>query len=363
MKDKGIEDIDFIPLYVHICDTLGIDYKIKGEYVHSVNPILEDNHYSFQCYKNGFACSLNGDIDGKSRIFIRRLCLLLDKLELYIEYVMKELSIPSYELNKYRELLMSEKIPAKEVKNFQRLKYMFSKLFITQKDVMGIKYMKPIDSKKFISKNKNSKTTISEREPNNAENNIISNYMKDRSLNIINGVLEPTITIMNIGNKSFENKSIAIRYQNGYVKYRLLEGSLRYLTNTNKSPYNEFFEIYNTGNDTCILQEGELNIISILQSGVTDYDLYAMNNLNSLPKGSKQIIDYKNIIVVIDYDKYENVKDSLYKNLKEYTNGNIYIVYTNEENIDWNDMLQKNGKDFLKKYFINKIEKILKREW
>ena len=91
---------------------------------------------------------------------------------------MKELLIPSYELNKYRELLMSEKIPAKEVKNFQRLKYMFSKLFITQKDVMGIKYMKPIDSKKFISKNKNSKTTISEREPNNAEKNIISNYMK-----------------------------------------------------------------------------------------------------------------------------------------------------------------------------------------
>ena len=77
-----------------------------------------------------------------------------------------------------------------------------------------------------------------------------------------------------------------------------------------------------------------------------------MNNLNSLPK-TNQLMKSDEVIVIIDKDKYDNVKEGLFNNMKKLTKEGckIRVIYAFEdEEEDFNSYLIKNNSEILKKY-------------
>ena len=131
----------------------------------------------------------------------------------------------------------------------------------------------------------------------------------------------------------------------------MLEGKLRYLTSTESGEYEELFETQIIGSNKALIQEGEANSVSLIGCNL-DYDIYAMNNLNSLPK-TNQLMKYDEVIVIIDKDKYNNVKEGLFNNIKKLTKEGckIRVIYAFEdEEEDFNSYLIKNNSEILKKY-------------
>lgn len=357
-----MEEIDFSNLSTTLCEALGKEYTVHETHIRCQNLILQDESPSMIIYNSGFALSLNGDINGKNRVSIKEICLLSGRIDLYVEFMCVINNIPSYKLNRYRELILNDRLNILEEREKRVLKSLFGNCYIGENDVRGISYIKPISPKKFEAKRKKKKSEITEREPTETELSKIINYLNNRKLNFSLKIIEPTVVITN---GKYENLAVAIRYRNGYTKYRLIDSDLRFLSNTNNGEYCEFFiPSYFNNSSIAIVIEGELNCETISQALLINkiypkYSLYAMNNLNSLPKGSEQIRDYKDVIVIIDYDKYNNVKDGLLNNIKKYTNGNVIITYTNDENIDFNEYAKIHGLEELTKYFDNKIKNIL----
>lgn len=334
--------MDYSELIEIILNKFDKSYKSTDKGYVCQNPFCDDRNPSAIFYLDGWLNSLNCNIiDNRNRLHIKEVCLLLGCIDLYIEFMMYKNNVPSYKLNAYRELIIQDK----KHKEYGKI---FYDLGISKSDILGMSYMKPINPNKFIyNKPKAKKIPPKELSCNMNELSKCLSYMKNRKIELSKICYPITLLI----NDKYKFPAIKFKYPNGYAKFRLLEGKLRYLTSTENGEYEELFESQIIGSNKAWVQEGEINSISLINCNL-DYDIYAMNNLNSLPK-TNQLMKYDEVIVVIDKDKYDNVKEGLFNNIKKLTKEGckIRVIYAFEdEEEDFNSYLIKNNSEILKKY-------------
>ena len=184
---------------------------------------------------------------------------------------------------------------------------------------MSVGDIKTLYSKNNIKVSKVEKSNTVEEKPTKNELSICSDYIKSRGLSFQDDLVDPTVLVTN---KEWRRPAIAFRYPNGFNKYRVVTENkkFRYMS---KGQYKELFCAYGNFNNKCIITEGEICALSISQY-INDYDIYALHNLKAVCK-SEVFGFYDEILVLLDKDKFDAVKESVYTNIKKLTKPNSLI--------------------------------------
>ena len=203
-----------------------------------------------------------------------------------------------------------------------------------------------IDRKKVTNKEPPVEKDISKKDYDRCKK-----YLEERKIDIIKGLIEPTIVEFSGKYGKYKKPYIAMRYPNGFTKFRSIDKdcpkSSRFIS-FGADGYKEFFNIRENGTDTLFLTEGELEGLSLIN--YTDNDIKAMHNLNSIPN-TVSLKKYKRIEVLIDYDKFYNVNLELYCKIKKICNSDTEITIRPkliicfdgkfDTNLDYNEFLKQ----------------------
>ena len=342
-------------LILWILEELGLDYveverSHGADYIHSINPILSENNMSFTFFFDGWCRSYNGMIDGKTRIHLKEVFRHNGYMKEYIEWIMQEHNIAIYNLNNYRSLLVKKALKENySYKTFNKLKKMFGELYLSEADILGVNEVKTTNKEKFKVKSDKKKKKSSMKEIECRNYNKCKDYIESRGLEIIEGKIEP-ITLK--FEKGFEIDGIAFRYPNGELsKYRLLNKGLRYVC---KGRYDSFYEAQVCDDKSmCWILEGE--ICSESFSKAVENTVYAMHNVNSVNNGGlEQLKDYDKVVILVDNDKYNEVKEGLVNKVKaKYPNKEVVCFpkfKSNDKSLDFNSFYMEKGLEELKKH-------------
>jgi len=349
-------ETDYSTFMLWLLDKLDLKYDYieredKGDYILSQHILGSDEHASLQLFvDNGFCLSHNSMIDGKNRVHIRELAKQVGHGKEYVEWLLQEHNVSNPHLNNYKDLIIKKSLKEKyDFKKYKKLVDIFGKLYISQSYILGIDEVRKVSVDKFNSKvKKKKKSSMTEIEMSQEEYQKCKEYIEGRMLSIQEGRVEPTKLQFSSG---YSIIGIALRYSDGFCKYRLLSDSFRYCS---KGTYSQLFEIRNNNTLTCIITEGEIEGLSL--QNCVEYDLYSFHNCNSITNnGISQLESYDKIIMFIDNDKWNEVKDSLINQVKSiYPNKEVLCLAkfdSNDKKLDFNKTLIKKE---LKGY-INKI--------
>ena len=334
-------------LIEHILTELDIEYDVREEYIHTHSPFTDDAVKSCVIYLNDGTMSIfNGCVDNKNRLTLKEWCVSLGFGNEYVEYMLNFYDIPIYKFNKYKDIIQKKAIG--NYYNYNELKELrqtMRELYLKDSEVLGLSNSKPIINK-YNKKSNKKKSKIVEKDLTNKDKNAILQYMKKRKL----GVSESCYpTIVNI-NDLFDIKAICFKYPNGFKKFRLLSNGLRYLSLGN---YETLYEVRVNKTKTLIICEGEIEAHSL--ESVAKCDLMALHNVNSV-KIQNDFSSYINVIVLLDNDKYEEVKERVLKDIKSFIDCNIKILpkfNSSNKALDLNSFLIKEGEESLKKHLTN----------
>jgi len=292
---------------------LGYDHKVG--YFHCSNPISakngkKDRSYSAQWNnKYGGLTVWNGDtINGKTHISFNEVVSYLGYQDKYEEIMgTKHFHINSfYSENKLKRKKVVDKNPPKEV---------------------------DIDPKHY---------------------KLCEEYLQSRGLEVIAGLIEPA-NVEFVGKfGTFHKPYIAMRYSGGFNKYRYIHSKNKKdrFISFGGNGYESFFEMRRDGSDKVFLIEGESEAYSI--SKYVEDDILSMHNLNTVP--SNITYEYKEVVILIDSGKFNEVSWGLYKKVKPcFPNARVSIRpkliiwydgkydYEGYKEYDFND-LHKEGK-------------------
>jgi len=332
-------------LIEYILVELNIEYDCRDEYIHTHNPFIEDSIKSCTIfYNDGTMQIYNGCINNKSRLTLKEWCISLGFGNEYVEYMLKHHDIPIYKFNRYKELIQKkafgEYYNFKELNSFREI---MKELYLKDSEVLGLSSSKPV-VKKYNKKSERKKSKISEKKLTQSQQYNILRYMSDRQL-YASKTCYPTL--VNI-NDSFDIKAVCFEYPNGFKKYRFLSNGLRYLSN---GDYKTLYECRVGKSNTAIISEGEIECHSL--ENVVDSDLYALHNVNSVSI-QNNLSCYDNVVVFLDNDKYDEVKEKVANDIKSVYSGSLYILpkfISSDKTLDFNSYLINEGLENFKKYF------------
>lgn len=337
----------------YVLNKLDIPYVCKEDYIITHNPFVEDKVKSCQIfYDTGFMHIYNGVIDGKTKFSPKEYSIRLGFQDEYVEYMLHKNDVPVYKYNKYRLLLQN--IALNEYVNYKELnelKKELSFLYMTQAEILNVSNPKVYEvKKKYVTKTNRTKSTVLEVDITKEESDKINNYLANRKIPITEVVYPTTISINNM----FRIPAICFKYPNSFKKYRLIDSKMRYIS---AGTYETLYEFRINKTKTAIITEGEIETISLRM--VVDYDLFALHNVNSVMI-KNDLNCYDNIIVFLDYDKFEEVKEKVEKDIKIHYTKNLKILpkfKSNNKSLDFNSYLINKGENELKKYLQKIVDK------
>lgn len=309
------------------------DYRKYKDYYLAYNPLVEDRKtMSAQIYiKDGILVMYNGSIDverkgrkvSSNSITPSEYSRILDKFDLYIDFVISWYGINLTMFNEYKNLLVDYvvnqvKFDWKKNRGIENMRRLLFNNFITDRDVMMYNSDKELKDLIRIFKKEPKqifeKNSITLRQPMSFNRKMIEQYCAKRHIDFSDNVYP---VMVNFEDK-YSEPAVCFKYIGGFKKLRFIDSSLnrRYMAYARDGEYDYFFEVKNLGSSKCFVVEGEIEGITI--SKIIDEDVYAMHNVNSLPTYLTQLKKYDKIIVKVDYDKYESVKESFTRLFDEY---------------------------------------------
>lgn len=341
-----------------------VDYKCHGKYYTAFNPLIEDtNSRSCQIYKkDGILLMYNGVIEVERKgqkmmsnsITPSEYARILNKFDIYIDFIIHYYKIDFETLKEYKELLSDNLINGKQVNwnkrfGFDNLRKLFFEHYITDKDILLYKNINK--SLRFLSRifKKEPKqifedVKISLIEPLEINKKLIQIYCNKRKISFIENKVYPIVAVL-YGNKYYEN-GVCFCYPNGFKKIRFtrIDAPMRYLAYTGDGQYDCFFEVKTEHKSkTCFLVEGEIEGLTI--NNFIEDDIYCMHNTNSLPNNFKQLSSYEKVIIKIDYsDKFNQIAKAL-KDKLSILNKEIIVTpkfLSENKKIDYNYMYVNN---------------------
>lgn len=339
------------------------DYKCHGKYYTAFNPIIEDkNSKSCQIYKkDGILLMYNGVIEverkGKktasNSITPSEYARILDKFDIYIDFIIHYYNIDFETLKEYKDELIEVVLNGKNVSwgkqfGFDSLRRLFFDNYITDKDILtykninkSLRYLSRIFKKEPKKIFEDVKIQLIKPLPINEK--LIKIYCDKRRIPLIENKIYPVVAVM-YNNKYYEN-GICFCYPNGFKKIRFTskDASMRYLAYTKDGSYECFFEVSNNKTKNCFLVEGEIEGLTI--HNFIDEDIYCMHNTNSLPEHFEQLKNYDKIFVKIDYSNNFNKLAQSIKDRLSVLNKEIIVTpkfITEDKQIDYNYMYINN---------------------
>lgn len=337
----------------------GVDYKKYSDYYLAFNPLLKDKHsMSSQIYiKDGILLMYNGSIEisRKSRIVYSNsitpseYARLLGLFDLYIDFILLNYNLDSSMMIEYKhyftDLALNGNINNNKFeKGIERFRKFLFNNYITDKDVINYncrktkfdiikKFKKP--EKKIYTKN-----SIELEKPMFFTNKQIEKYCNKRYINFQNNVYPVVVRYEN----GISENAVCFNYPNGFKKLRFIDENSprRYMALSDDGDYQYFFEAKVINTKNCFVVEGEIEALTI--SKIIDDDVYAMHNVNSLPEYLTQLEKYDKIYVRVDFDKFENVKESFYRLIDTFKN-KVEIkpkIICYDKKIDYNYLYIKN---------------------
>lgn len=317
---------------------IGLEYEAKENYYITQNPFMEDRNPSFVIYRDGWCKSYNGCINGKDILHISNVAKLLGFKSKYIEFVLSYEHIPTHLFNNLKDNILN----GKSVDGF--CYEVMNSNGIRKNDIVSNEYFFKVENETFNKRKKKVKSNISELDISRKGRIACEEYIKRRRIN--SNLIEPVSVCFD---GKFSKYAIAIRYQDGFTKYRFIEGKFRYMC---KGKFDKLLSVVVDDNDTCLVVEGEFEAISL--DRLKGYDVYAMHNCNTITRACiEQLKSYERVIFVVDYDKYYEIKDKL-ESLVD--NSEVIYKFNDDKSMDFNSYIVDNGKVALNEY----VKKLIK---
>lgn len=335
------------------------DYRKYNDYYLAYNPLIEDrNSMSAQFHiSDGILLMYNGAVDvvrkntiiSSSSITPSEYAQMLNQYDLYIDFVLSYNNIDIAFMKEYKKLLTDYVLGDNTFSKWQTIgmekfrKFLFYN-FITDKDVLQYNTSKTnvemVTTFKKEKKEEFEKNSIIIRDPMSFTRRMIEKYCMERGVTFSEKV-HPVV--VDFGNSNTQS-GVCFEYPGGFKKIRFIspDNKFRYMALSQDGEYDYFFEVRNNGSKKCYLVEGEIEAITI--SKYIDDDVYAMHNVNSLPKYLTQLNKYDKIYIKVDYDKFNEVKKSFWRIVDEFKTKVIIspkIICENKK-IDYNYLYQKN---------------------
>lgn len=361
---------DFSNFIETLLDNIGYEYPkdyigYKNYYL-AFNPLIKDTK-SKSCKihrKDGIMLMYNGNIEVKRKGVITtsnsitpsEYARLLNKFNLYIDFVIKHYGIDLSTLREYKNHLIDTQLNTSPIvnwsvkrgaENFRR--FLFDQ-FITDDDIINYNANKTM--KKVLEQFNQEQKEVFElqeiqiKEPLKFNQMLIAKYMKER---LIPSQKNTRAVVVNFNN-DYTLPAICFEYPNGFKKLRFIKknSKKRYLAYDNDGKYECLFEARVNGTKNCIMVEGEIEALSLL--GIVEDDVYAMHNVNSVPKNLNQLVNYSKVFVRVDFDKFKEVKDGIENSINKFIKNNKLSieldvkpkVICEDKEVDYNYLLKKN---------------------
>ncbi len=341
-----------------------IEYKKSDKYFLIRNPFSDDgNSYSAQIWKDDgnfktYDVSLEVVRGGEkvldTSFSLTEFVRMLGKMDLYIDYMLQFKEIKRSEFEQYRELLLDFVLFKKNNPLLKKHRIKFFNFYITDSDVLNYssnRVVKKFNYNEYKKKEKTIKKTMDIIEPNDFFKIRCNNYISRRKLSFTE-TIKPVVMKFHSSNNT--TPGICIYYPNGFKKIRLLDGNVRYLTDTSDGKYECLYPANIVGSETAYVVEGEFE--SVVLSKYVNDDVYALHNTSSVPK-TNQLTNYKNIIVKLDFDKFNENKEFILEKIKAIAPYSIVTISPKVEALtadgkkmfDYNDLhIAGKMEDFLK---------------
>jgi len=215
---------------------------------------------------------------------------------------------------------------------------------------LGVNNPKPlINSIKYKKKTIRKRSSMNEVELSEIDKTKVESYMKSRLIPTTNISYPVELSI----NGVFNSKAVCILYPNGFKKYRLLNAKrLKYMSS---GSYQCLFDWRVNNTEALLILEGEIEAISL--TNVVTCDISALHNVNSV-RNNRDLSNYKQIVVLLDNDKFDEVKDKVRKDLEIHYDGEIILkpkFISNDKSLDFNSYLINNGEKELKNYLTSNV--------
>jgi len=339
-------------LVEYILTKLDLEYCVREKYIHCQSPFSEDNVKSSVIYHDDGCLSLyNTTVNNKQRLSLKEWTSLLGFNKEYVEYMLEKNNVPIYKFNEYKQLVQSKLIEGNvSFKKLNALKKELKFLYLSESEIIGVGNPKPIvNNEKYKKKSKRQKSKVEEVKLDVKSKVKIMRYMNKRKLKTSETIYPVKLKL----NDMFEMDAVCILYPNGFKKYRLLSGRLRYMC---YGSYQCLFDFRKNESDILVVSEGEIEVASL--ENACDYNLSALHNVNSVKIDSDLSI-YKKIYVLLDYDKFDEVRQKVESDFKSKYNGELILLpkfQSDDKSLDFNDFLIEKSSKELKLY----IDKLLK---
>ena len=361
---------DFSNFIETLLDNIGYEYPkdyigYKNYYL-AFNPLIKDTK-SKSCKihrKDGIMLMYNGNIEVKRKGVITtsnsitpsEYARLLNKFNLYIDFVIKHYGIDLSTLREYKNHLIDTQLNTNPIvnwsvkrgaENFRR--FLFDQ-FITDDDIINYNANKTM--KKVLEQFNQEQKEVFElqeiqiKEPLKFNQMLIAKYMKERLIPSQKNTKGVVVDF----NNDYMLPAICFEYPNGFKKLRFIKknSKKRYLAYDNDGKYECLFEARVNGTKNCIIVEGEIEALSLL--GIVEDDVYAMHNVNSIPKNLNQLVNYSKVFVRVDFDKFKEVKDGIENSINKFIKNNKLSIELDvkpkiiceDKEVDYNYLLKKN---------------------
>lgn len=361
---------DFSNFIETLLDNIGYEYPkdyigYKNYYL-AFNPLIKDTK-SKSCKihrKDGIMLMYNGNIEVKRKGVITtsnsitpsEYARLLNKFNLYIDFVIKHYGIDLSTLREYKNHLIDTQLNTNPIvnwsvkrgaENFRR--FLFDQ-FITDDDIINYNANKTM--KKVLEQFNQEQKEVFElqeiqiKEPLKFNQMLITKYMKERLIPSQKNTKGVVVDF----NNDYMLPAICFEYPNGFKKLRFIKknSKKRYLAYDNDGKYECLFEARVNGTKNCIIVEGEIEALSLL--GIVEDDVYAMHNVNSVPKNLNQLVNYSKVFVRVDFDKFKEVKDGIENSINKFIRNNKLSIELDvkpkiiceDKEVDYNYLLKKN---------------------
>lgn len=316
----------------------------------------DDAHFSSIFYKDGYMEIYNGyyPIEGVKRYTIKQVSKLLGYFDKYIAWICKEYNIPIHSINRLRELKSCFKLSESEDKELtsliKKIYPIVKEEFISLQELVKVGELskaKMIKPTTFLKKKKSKSEII---ETNEKPPLSLINYFNYRQLKE-SEICYPVVIDLKSEHYITKLNAIAFKYETGFVKYRIHDGFTRFLCS---GDFEELYWAYrNSNNNKLVILEGEAEAY-ILSQMFDMFDIAGLHNSSSFAT-KKDLTTYKEIIIMLDLDKFEESKKVLEKELDKYNLKARFMPKFNTEKDDNDNKIDINSeyiknKENLKKY-------------
>ncbi|MGL5690208.1 MAG: hypothetical protein ACRDD8_05235 [Bacteroidales bacterium] len=316
---------DYSELIEVVLEDLGVKYENRGKYYLLQNPLVdEDNKMSAQWWIDdgnfkSYNCAIEVTRAGKATtdtsLSLTEFVRASGRFDLYVDFILSSNYIKRSDLFAYKDAIIDYTLFKKWSRVVDKYRKIFFSVYITDKDVLSYQSDREIKTfTRFYKKDaveEQKKKAIELFEPAEFYKIKCRNYLSKRKIMITDSIYPIMVKTQN---NQHGMPAICISYPNGFKKLRLLEGSLRYITDVSEAKYSMLYPARHKGTERCYVIEGEFE--SQVYTHYTSDDVFALHNTSSVPK-SMQLENYKEIIIRIDFDRFEENYAHVLEKIKE----------------------------------------------